>query len=200
MKPKTYQPPFVLQGYWGQPNSLSFFVLAKASGNMDRLIKKAIWIKLYPDNIERKDSNSAKHGIQISVYLGTPTHINHETPKKSTQKQNKMIWRQGHQVKQHGEKLDSDGWPHSLTPPSHCTVHQQKEVSMWQSGINISDTWWFTTSTLMKGTEDISETLVFSATFTRLIALEKFNTFIGLLPLQNTWSRIKLACIGNNSH
>jgi hypothetical protein len=43
---------------------------------------------------------------------------------------------------------------------------------------NISDKWPSTTSTLMVEAKEISETLVFSSTLIRLIALEDFSIFI----------------------
>jgi hypothetical protein len=36
----------------------------------------------------------------------------------------KVFWRQEHQVKQHGERIEWDRWPHSLAPPSYCIIHQ----------------------------------------------------------------------------
>jgi hypothetical protein len=43
------------------------------------------------------------------------------------------------------------------------------KASVLQSGINISEMWSFTASTLMVETEGFSETLDFSSAFTRLI-------------------------------
>jgi hypothetical protein len=47
-----------------------------------------------------------------------------------------------------------------------------------QTGINISHIWSFATSNLMMETEEMSETLVFSSTLSRLIAREDFSSFI----------------------
>lgn len=76
------------------------------------------------------------------------------------------------------ERLELDGWLRSLTLPSYCIINQQEEALIWQTCINISDIWSFTTQTLMMETEVISETLVFSLTLTQLIAWENFSTFI----------------------
>jgi hypothetical protein len=58
--------------------------------------------------------------------------------------------------------------------------HQHGEASIWQTGINISEIWPFTTLTLVMETVKISEMLVFSSTLTRLTAWEDFGTFIHL--------------------
>jgi hypothetical protein len=55
----------------------------------------------------------------------------------------------------------------------------------------ISDAWSFTTSTLMLETE-ISETLVFNSTLTRLIAREYFSTFISRESFNLTFNSVAL--------
>jgi hypothetical protein len=70
-------------------------------------------------------------------------------PRRAYKKEKKVVWQQGHEVEQHGERLESGGWPHSLTLLSYCIIHQQEEASIWQTSINISNIRSFTTSSLM---------------------------------------------------
>jgi hypothetical protein len=55
-------------------------------------------------------------------------------------------------------KLESNGWPHSLNPPSYCIIHRWEEASIWQMNTNISDI--TTKSALMMDAKKIPETLV----------------------------------------
>jgi hypothetical protein len=71
-------------------------------------------------------------------------------------------------VKQHGGRLESDGWPHNLT------LHNTPKGRDWY----ISNIWSYTMLTLMMETKDISETLGFGSTSTQLIAREDCNKFI----------------------
>jgi hypothetical protein len=96
---------------------------------------------------------------------------------------------QGHEVKQHGNKIEADGWPHNWTSPFYCLVQQYREAPIWQTPLGGGGCVWmgvracardasFTTSVLMMETEEISEMLVFSWTLSQLIAWEEFSTFI----------------------
>jgi hypothetical protein len=151
----------------------------KTSCYMDWFFK-AVEIKLHPDDINRDKGFKLSKAWNPSTRLlrhSTP-YIHHENPRKTERcmlkrKQNK--WQQGHQVKQHGNRLQSEGWPHSLTPPSYCIVHYQEEAPIWQTGIKITDIWSFTTLTLKIETEEISEMLVFISNLTWLIVWEDFS-------------------------
>jgi hypothetical protein len=80
--------------------------------------------------------------VKALQHTHTHTHTSRysqEGTEKSMQKWKKIVSQQGCKVKQHGERSQSDGWPHSLTTPSYCTVHQSEEESIWETGVNISD-------------------------------------------------------------
>jgi hypothetical protein len=50
------------------------------------------------------------------------------TARKKKKKGNKTVWQQEHQVKQHCERSESDGWPHRLTPPSYAWYTNRKSL------------------------------------------------------------------------
>jgi hypothetical protein len=62
----------------------------------------------------------------------------HENPKKTKRgiykkkKKKEIKWQEEHKVKQRSERTQSNGWPHSLTPSSYCTIHQQEEASVYE--------------------------------------------------------------------
>jgi hypothetical protein len=148
-------------------------VLAKILGYMDRLVKESISIKLHSANVKREEGFKLSKAWNPCASLlrnsnkYTSWKSQDDTEKRMLRKENRQ---QEHQVKQHGDGSESAGWPHSLTPPSYCLVPQYEEAWIWQTGINMSDIWSLTTSTLIMETEEISETLVSSSTLTRLIA------------------------------
>lgn len=107
-------------------------VLAKISGYLDRLIKEATEIGLHPENINRekglKLSKARNPCSSLLRHSSTHTHTQRKKLEKKQRKpckrENKILWLEGHQVKQHSAWLDSDGWPHSFAPPSHCITRQ----------------------------------------------------------------------------
>jgi hypothetical protein len=104
-------------------------VLPKTSGYMDWLVNEAIEIKLHPENMNREEGFKPSKAWNPSTRLcgHSNTHTSRkcqEDTEKSLLKRKQNNWQQGHQVKQHGDRIESDGWPHSLTTPSCCIVHQ----------------------------------------------------------------------------